>query len=189
MKTLYKLAIVTFFAISGSNIYANDKGWEILPGTKDGFIFDHSIAVMAGPFQSTTQIGERTTGMGIELSMNCMIIQPPTNRIRQQVSYFMYEDGESEIQTTELNPHYLFEILPKLEIGAGPGVGYIRTRVDGKSANLLAAQFGGSLHYRFKKLFLGAEARYQVTPKADVGDGKENGARNARATLKIGYNF
>jgi len=178
-------AVLTTFSTSS---FA-EKGWEIFPGTQDDFIFDPTISVMVGQMQSTDVIGDAAIGAGVELSMNCPLVQPPTNRVRQQVSYFNYQDGDSTLHTIELNPHYVVEVSPKLEIGAGPGFGYVRADVDGKTANMGAIQLGGSVHYRMDKFFVGAEARYQWTTKEDVGAGTENGAKNARAVLKIGYDF
>ena len=189
MGYLTKLAFSAALLTSFSTASFADKGWAFFPGLEDGFIFDPTLSVMAGRMQSTSLVGAAANGTGLELSINCPMLQPPTNRVRQQISFYQYKDGDSILQTFELNPHYVIEAMPKLEIGGGPGVGYVRADVDGRTANMVAFQLGGSIHYRINKIFIGAEARYQFTNKADVGIGTANGAKNARALLKIGYDL
>ena len=189
MKNFTKIAISTALLASFSTASFAEKGWELFPGTKDGFVFDPTISLMAGQMQSLSEIGDAAIGMGVEFSLNCPAIQPPTNRIRQQVSYFNYQDGDSTLHTFEASPHYVIEVMPKLEIGGGPGIGFVSADVDGKTANMPAFQLGGSIHYRINSVFIGAEARYQWTTNADVGNGKENGAKNARGVIKVGYDF
>ncbi|MDH5259175.1 MAG: hypothetical protein OEX07_14270, partial [Gammaproteobacteria bacterium] len=152
MKHITKIAISAALLTSFSTASFADKGWEFFPGVKDDFIFDPTISVMAGQMQTLSVIGDAAIGAGIELSINCPLVQPPTNRVRQQISFFNYKDGDSTINTVELNPHYVVEVMPKLEIGAGPGFGFVSADVDGKTANMGAIQLGGSVHYRINKI-------------------------------------
>ena len=109
--------------------------------------------------------------------------------MRQQVSYFNYSDGDAEMHTVEINPHYVVDVKKDLWIGAGPGLGYVRAESANKSSNMVAAQFGTSFHYNMDKIFIGGEARYQITQSDDVGNGKDNGADNWRVVLKVGFNI
>ncbi len=189
MKNIKRLTISAVLLTTFSSVTFAGDSWEFFPGHKPGFIMDPTISVMVGQLQSTSLIGDAAIGGGVELSVNCPLIQPPTNRVRQQISYFNYQDGDSTLHIFEANPHYVAEILPKLEIGGGPGFGYVRADVNGKTSNMAALQLGGSIHYRINRIFIGAEARYQITTKADVGNGTGNGAKNARALIKIGFDF
>jgi len=189
MKNYTKIAIAGAILASFSTASFADKGWDFFPGTQSGFIFDPTVSVLAGQMMTKSSIGDDAIGVGLELSINCPLIQPPTNRVRQQISYFNYKNGSSTINTVELNPHYVVEVMPKLEIGGGPGVGYVNADVDGKSANMAAFQLGGSIHYRVSKFFIGAEGRYQWTTDGEDGTGTSNGAKNARVLLKIGYDL
>lgn len=189
MKNITKIAISAAMLATFSTASFAEKSWEFFPGTQDDFIFDPTISLMAGQMQSVSEVGDAAIGVGVELSINCPLVQPPTNRVRQQISYFNYQDGDSTLHTVEINPHYIVEVMPKLEIGAGPGFGFISADVNGKTANMGAFQLGGSVHYRMNSMFIGAEARYQWTTTADVGNGTDNGAKNARAVIKVGYDF
>jgi len=183
------MAISAALLTSFSTTSFAEKSWQFFPGVNDDFIFDPTISIMAGQMRPSLKIGDAAIGTGIELSINCPLLQPPTNRIRQQISYFNYKDSDSTIITVEVNPHYVFEVMPKLEIGAGPGFGYVSADVNGKTANMGAFQLGGSIHYRISRFFIGAEGRYQWTTEGKIGTGTEDGAKNAKAALKLGFDF
>jgi len=191
MKKFTKLAmsaaILTTF--SSASMAMSVGGWKLFPGVQDDFIFDPTLSVMAGQMIVSESVGKAALGAGLELSINCPMIQPPTNRVRQQISFFNYSSGTSTVNTVELNPHYVVEVMPKLEIGGGPGVGFVNADVDGKTANMAAVQLGGSIHYRMSRFFIGAEGRYQWTTDGEDNTASDNGVKNARALVKIGFDF
>jgi len=168
---------------------SDSKGWQILAGNDDDFVFEPTISVMLGAADATDIEGDTLLSWGLEASFNCPLLQPPTNKIRQQVSYFNYTDGDNSIISFEINPHYIVDLSPNFWLGGGPGVGYVRADVDGKTANMPAAQLGLSFHYNMESIFIGGEARYQVTTEDDIGDQTDTGANNWRAALKLGYSF
>ena len=189
MKNFTKIAISAAVLATFSTASLAEGSWKFFPGVEDGFIFDPTMSVMAGQMIVSESIGDAAIGMGVELSINCPLIQPPTNRVRQQISFFNYKDGDNTINTVEINPHYVMEVMPKLEIGAGPGFGYVSADVDGKTANMGAFQLGGSVHYRVSSFFIGAEGRYQWTTAGKEGTATEDSAKNARAIVKVGFDF
>lgn len=190
MKFAVSLAAIVVAATSlNSFAEENKKGWEFLPGTHDGFIFNPTLSVMGGLADIEDVQGDVAFSWGLEASFNCPLIQPPTNKVRQQLSYFNYSDGKTTVQTAEINPHYVVEVKKHLWLGAGPGVGYVNAESANKTSNMLAVQLGASFHYNINKIFIGGEARVQFTQPDDVGNGKDNGAENWRTLLKIGYNI
>ena len=189
-KKLNIFIIASILTVFSTASFA-DKGWRLFAGMEEGFAHEASLSVLLGAMGPDSKIGDSGLAGGIELSFNCPLIQPPTNKIRQQVSMTHYKDGDSDIKTIQINPHYVVEVMPKLWIGGGPGIGYVRADVNNVTSNMVAAQVGASVSYSIDKVFLGAEARYQFTQSDEVGGPAYNvdGASNWQTVIKVGYNF
>ncbi len=170
---------------------AQADGWTFLPATKPGYTPEPTVAVTAGLLNPDSTIGGSATAYGVELSMNCALIQPPSNRVRTTVSFLTYEDGDLKLTDVELNPHYVVELSDNFWVGGGPGVGVVKADTSDQDATMLAFQLGASAHYRMDKLFIGAEARYQFTQSKDIGPAAnpDSGVNNVRALVKVGFNF
>ena len=166
-----------------------EKGWRLLPGTETDFTFKPTLSAVAGILSSNKYVGGTAAAYGVEASFMCPLIQNSTNNMRQQVSVVNYSKGGNSLLTVEANLHYRFPLIQNLKLGVGPGIGYVRADAANDIQNMVAVQAGVSLHYIMDKLFLGAETRYQLTQRSDVGTGSSNGADNWRTLLKIGYNF
>lgn len=187
-KTLNILMIALFLSAFSSVSFA-DKGWRFFAGMEEDFVHETTVALTAGGLGPDSKIGDAGLAYGAEVSFNCPLIQPPTNKVRQQVSLLQYKDGDSTIQSFQINPHYVVEVSPKLWLGGGPGFGVVRADVNNRTSNMIAAQIGASAHYSIDKIFLGAEARYQFTQSDEVGGNADLGANNWQAVFKLGYNF
>jgi len=170
---------------------AQADGWTFLPATKPGYKAEPTVAVTAGYLSPDSSFTDGAVAYGAELSMNCALIQPPSNRVRTTVSYLAFDDGGLKLTDIELNPHYVVELSDKLWVGGGPGVGVVMADTSDKDATMLAFQLGASAHYRMDKLFVGGEARYQFTQSKDYGNSAnpDSGVNNWRALVKVGFNF
>jgi len=165
--------------------------WTFLAGTKDGYKAEPTISLLAGQMSPGTSGMDNGSVTGIELSLNCPLLQPPTNRIRQQVSLTQYDKAGIKLTNFEINPHYVIEVSPGLELGGGPGLGYVTTDTANKDPGFWGFNLGVSAHYMgMGPLFIGAEYRYQMTTEEDFGGaaGKDN-LDNTRFDIKIGYSF
>ena len=164
---------------------AQAEGWNFLPVTDAGFKAEPTLSLMGGMLNPDVNGADSDTAMGVELSFNCIALQPPSGKIRTQISWTRYDDAGLEINSVEVNPHYLWRMTDKVEIGVGPGLGYVSGKAGAVDESMLAMQLGTSLHYRSGNLFMGAEARYQVTEE-EFGN---TDLDNFRVMLKVGYNF
>jgi len=185
MKSISLIASGSVLLLASVNAQAGDD-WTWLAGHKEGYVAQPAVSLMVGVQDPDVNGVDSGSVTGIELSLNCPLLQPPTNRIRQQVSYAKFDNDGLELSSFELNPHYVVETSPGLELGFGPGLGYVTAKAGGVDDSTWGAQLGVSAHYTaMGPLFLGAEARYQVTGDFDGGDG----ADNFRMALKVGYSF
>lgn len=187
MNNRRSLALVPALLLAAGSAQAAGE-WNFLAGKDKDFTAQPALSLMVGSLDPDISGASSDTFSGIELSLNCPLLQPPTNKIRQQISYGRYDDQGLRISSFELNPHYVFEVNPGLGIGVGPGLGYVKAEAGSESEGMFALQLGASLHYTaMGPLFLGAEARYQATQGDDFAGQK--GADNFRIALKAGYSF
>lgn len=168
---------------------ASAEGWNWLPVTDADYRPEPVLSLIGGYFGPDAEGADSAQYLGVELMMNCIMLQPPTNRIRTHVSYMTYDEKDLEVYTVELSPHYMIEVAPKFELGAGPGLGYVNVQGTAQDTGLFGLSVGASAaYYGFGKVFLGAEARYQITDDKDIGGGEE-GLDNWRAGIKVGVAF
>lgn len=187
MKKQASLGVLSALLLtSGSAMAAGE--WNFLAGLDKDYVAQPTLSIMAGSLDPDIKGASSDTLTGLELSLNCPLLQPPTNKIRQQISYSRYDDQGLKISSFELNPHYVIEAMPGLGLGFGPGFGYVKAETAAESEGMFALQLGASLHYTaMGPLFFGAEARYQAT-QSDAFAGQK-GADNIRIALKAGYSF
>ncbi len=186
---MYKklLAITVSSLALNMSASAEEKDWNWFAGADDDYVMESTASILVGSMSPTDGISGNITG--IELAFNCPLLQPPANKIRQQLSYAQYDEDGTEVTSIEINPHYVTEISPGLSIGAGPGLGYVSVDNAVKDTSLFALQVGGSLHYKVSDpLFLGADVRYQLTNNKNLG-GSIQGMDNWGVALKAGVNF
>ena len=182
------IALASAVLLGAANVQAADD-WTWFAGWKEDYKGQPAVSVMLGQMDPGDNMDSDTI-TGIELSVNCPLVKPPTNRIRQQVSYTKYDDKGVEITSLELNPHYVVKVSPGLEIGAGPGLGYVMVDNATSDGSVLALQVGVSAHYTLQSpLFIGAEARYQITGEDNFGAATKSDVDNFRFAIKAGYSF
>ncbi len=178
-----------YFTLIISSAQAAD-GWTLLPGADDNYKAEPALSVMIGSLNPNIPGTSSDSVVGFELSLNCPLLQPPGNKIRQQISLGTYSHKGMEITTLELNPHYVIRMPSGLGVGFGPGIGYVQAETATDKENMFALQIGASLHYTAMDfMFLGAEVRYQLTQDHTFPTLPQQDANNFRVALKAGVNF
>ncbi|MFP4182845.1 MAG: porin family protein [Thiohalospira sp.] len=185
-RTLIATATAAGLTLGAGTASAAD--W--FPIADEGFSAQPSVAVAGGTQELDWDGADSGSVAGIELAMNCGLFAPEQGRIRQQISLTQYDEDGLETTHLELNPHYLFVDDGPLTVGAGPGLGYVDADRDGGGDDgAFALQAGASVNYDFGPAFVGAEARYQWTTEADLGNNFEEDLGNTRVMAKVGVNF
>ena len=187
----------TLFAVSGTifsgaALAEEEKGWTVLPYQHEDFTPGFTLAVASGVMDPNVS-GDFDSGVmnGLVLSLNCPWFQPPTGVIRQVFNYNVYDEDDLKIKTFEMNPRYFVPISPSLQVGFGPGVGYVTVAPKNSAeAHMLSFQIGADIDYRNGPLFAGVAARYMITQEASfAGSAETRDVDNMLVQFRVGYNF
>jgi len=169
---------------------AQAADWGLLPVANDpAYKPNFAVALKGGMLDADVPGAGAGLAYGAELSLDCPLIRTPVGKIRQQLSWNRADEDGLELNTVELNPHFVVEAAKDLWVGAGPGVGYVwADHSTGRDADMWAVQAGASVTYTAGHMLVGLESRYQWTESEDVGTGRD-GADNWLTMAKVGYRF
>ncbi len=182
------VVLASVLILASSSTWA-DNNWTWLAAGKEGYQTKPAISLLLGQIYPNGELENDTIG-GLEFSLNSALLQPPSNRIRQQFSFSRAEENGVKISTLEMNPHYLVEVIPGFELGGGPGLGYVVVDRATGDGGVFALQLGLSMLYEGSSpLYLGAEMRYQFTAKDNFGTATKTDANNFRFAFKVGFSF
>jgi len=183
-----KIALAALLTVGITSLSAQET--KFLPlATDDNYAFAPSVALVGG-YGKYDNPDNGSALYGVELDIACPLLQLSSNKIKQQISLVQYVENDSFSTTSlELNPHVMFDLADKLQVGVGPGFGIVYADADGETDTVFGINIGASLNYDItQKMFVGAEARYQWTTDADFGGGDVS-LNNYRTLLKAGYHF
>lgn len=183
------MAVLTAFAGLAA-IPAQAGEWGFMPAVNDAaYKPNFAVAAKGGVLDADVPGANAGFAYGAELSLDCPLIRTPVGKIRQQLSWNRMDKDGLELNTLELNPHFVLEAAKDLWVGAGPGLGYVwADHSTGRDADMWAVQLGASVTYTMNHMLVGLESRYQWTEGSDVGSGHD-GADNWLTMVKLGYKF
>jgi len=189
-KNLLLLSVCSGVLLSGQAQAQEGNGWTIAPFLNDDFDPHFTVGVTTGSMNLKLPGAGTDTVNGLTLSLNCPWFQPPTGTIRQVFNYNVVDDGNYEVRTFEMNPRYYVSVSPSVQVGVGPGIGYMWVDSDvGNDGEVWTFQVGADVDYRNKNLFLGAGARYMITEEDNIGLSANQSADNWVVQLRAGLNF
>jgi hypothetical protein len=132
------------------------------------------VASVTGGIMDPQHVGSGDA-WGLELALNCGLLQTPTGVVRTKLSVNKFDKAGLEL-TVELNPRWTIPVAKDLTFGVGPGIGWVKAD-GGRNVDMFAWQAGADLDYRIGQLNLGLGARWQDTVNKNLGGGRE-GADN-----------
>lgn len=151
---------------------------------------------LIGGIQNNQNVEASAIVYGVEISLQCPLINTKKNYIRQQFSLIRQEGKKLKTLAVEINPQYQIIAKPSFELGVGPSAGLIFANTSEDNKPIFNYGLGASTIYHFKKFFIGFESRYALTKKVSftnlnnklesVVTGNLN---NLRTFLKFGYKF
>ena len=159
--------------------------WKFLPILDKGYS-PAFVASVTGGLMDPKHV-DSGTAWGLELAMNCGLLQTPTGVVRTKLSVNKFDKAGLELTTVELNPRWTIPVAKDLTFGVGPGIGWVKAD-GGRNVDMFAWQAGADLDYRIGQLNLGLGARWQDTVNKNLGGGRE-GADNWLVQAKVGIAF
>jgi hypothetical protein len=177
------LSLLSLLAVS-SSAFAGD--WKLLPVRDAEFKPEVTVSAVAGSLDP--QHGGAGNYSGIELALNCLLLQPPSGVMRTHISLGQFDHNGLKLTDFEINPRWTVKLNKDLSFGVGPGVGVVNAEIAGHSATLYALQLGADLDYRMGPLNFGLGMRWQATENKEIVRGR-SGADNALLQARIGFNF
>ena len=185
--------IISAVLISALSSTANAKEWNVLPVMDEGYAPHFAVALIGGATQvdekGSDQSDDDASTVGAELSLDCPLLKPPHHTIRQRVSYVQTNESGLKTKSLELNPHHMFEMGSKLQVGFGPSLGFTKLETKTDDDTVFTYGVGASIRYNVTpSLFVGAESRYAWAKDAEL-DGNTVDFSNIRTMAKVGYQF
>lgn len=184
MKTTRILTIAAALSALAAPAFAGD--WKFLPALDKGYA-PGFVASVTGGIMDPQHVSSGGA-WGLELAMNCGLLQTPTGVIRTKLSVNKFDKGGLDLTTVELNPRWTVPIAKDLTLGVGPGIGWVKADGGARTVDMFAWQAGADLDYRIGQLNLGLGARWQDTVNKTVSAGRE-GADNWLVQAKVGIAF
>ena len=182
-----KKRILSVLAIVSLASSVEASNWEVFPVLGANYTANFAVA-LTGAFNNIKDADDAKSIYGLEASLNCPWLTPPSNIIRQQINISNYSDSGLDILNVSINPHYMVEVAPSTTIGAGPNFGFSNVEFDGEDDTVFTYGVGASLRTDINKnFFLGAEARYELVGETDFD--KDLELDNSKILIKLGYQF
>ena len=184
MKTTRTLLIAAAVAAASTPALAGD--WKFMPILDKGYAPNFVASVTGGIMDP--QHAKSGDAWGLELAMNCGLIQTPTGVVRTKLSVNKFDKGGLDLTTVELNPRWTIPVAKDVTFGIGPGIGWVKADAGNRTVDMFAWQAGADLDYRMGQLNLGLGARWQDTVGKTIATGQQ-GADNWLVQAKVGIAF
>ncbi|MCK6376537.1 MAG: porin family protein [Zoogloea sp.] len=184
MKITRILTIAAALSALTAPAFAGD--WQFLPIAEKGYAPNFVASVTGGIMDP--QHAKSGDAWGLELAMNCGLIQTPTGVVRTKLSVNKFDKGGLNLTTVELNPRWTIPVAKDVTFGIGPGIGWVKADAGNRTVDMFAWQAGADLDYRMGQLNLGLGARWQDTVGKTIATGQQ-GADNWLVQAKVGIAF
>ena len=162
---------------------------NLLPVMKPSYKSNISIAGLGGLLKSSKSDSDYESFFGLEISLDCPLLQLSSGNIRQQINLTQYNHDGLKIQELNLNPHLMFPISSTTSFGVGPSYGFANVDVGSDDDTVFTYGLGTSVRTDLGNgLFVGGEFRYTLTSDASL-HGIDDDIDNTKFFIKIGQQY
>lgn len=159
-------------------------GLKFFPGLQSGFKHEPSVALTAGVMSAPATNDDSMFVYGLDINMNCGLIQTSDNRIRTHIQINHTDQSGMKSTSFELSPRYTVPLGSGFSVGAGPVLGVVLADNGRNEKSLFGYGAVVGANYRKGMYYSGLDLRYLNTSES-AGLGFENWALIA----KVGINF
>lgn len=180
-KTLACIALASLSTLAAAD------GWKFAPGlTEPGFKLQPTVAATVGSVKPQGD-GSSVTAYGVEVNVNCGLIQTPDNRIRTHLSLNRINEDRFDATSVELSPRYTLPLAAGFSVGVGPSLGLVRVDPSANGVSketLFTYGVAAGVNYRAGVLYTGLDLGMKRASEKNGID-----FDNRSATFKVGVNF
>lgn len=149
---------------------AQAEGWTFLPMFTDP---EHrlapSLALTVDAVDPKTDGLSTVTAVGLELSVNCGLLQSPDKRIRTALRLHQSDKDGLKATSLELSPRYMLPLGAGFSVGAGPS--FSRVGLSGaQSKTLWGLGLSAGAEWRSGPWLAGADLRWHDLRRRDGVD-------------------
>ena len=159
-------------------------GLKFFPGMQSGFKFEPSVAVSAGVMSASATNNDSMFVYGLDINMNCGLIQTPDNRIRTHIQINHTDESGMKATSFELSPRYTLPLGSGFSVGAGPVLALVMADNGRADKNLFGYGAVVGANYRKGMYYSGLDLRYLNTSESD-----RVSFENWALLAKVGINF
>lgn len=164
---------------------AQADGLKFLPALQSDFKFSPTVALTSGIAVVPTARDDVLGIYGLEIGMNCGLLQTPDNRMRTQLQINHVDHSGFMATSVELSPRYTLPLSRGYSFGAGPTLAWVNADRGAGSKNLFGYGASAGFGFRHGHYFSGLDLRYLNTSDRNSAANFENFMLQA----KIGYAF
>ncbi len=163
------------------------------PGDIKKYTGQMDISVIGG-IQNYKDFDAVSPVYGVEISLQCPLVNSPKAYIRQHFKFTHQQDEKFTSTTIEINPQYMIIAKPRIKLGIGPSAGLIFANIEEDHKTIFSYGLGTASAYYVKNISVGIGISYAMTNKFSLANSKYESAGTARLNnwssfLKLGYKF
>ena len=159
-------------------------GLKFFPGMSAGFKFEPTVAISAGVMNASAANDDSMAVYGLDINMNCGLIQTPDNRIRTHIQINHVDDSGVKSTSFELSPRYTLPLGSGFSVGAGPALALVMVDNGNDDKNLFGYGAVAGVNFRSGAFYAGADLRYLNTTERNNVE-----FENWALLAKVGINF
>lgn len=179
--------ILTGLVLAGLSVVAGSAladGLKFLPILDAAYKAEPTLAVSAGVMQASAGRDQSNAVYGLELSMNCGLVQTADNRIRTHLALNRVDQSGLKATLLELSPRYTVPLGGGFSFGAGPALAWVKADAERADKDLFGYGAAAGVAYRSGHYFSGIDLRYLNTDRRQAV-----GLENWTLGVKLGVNF
>lgn len=155
-------ALLAALVITATPAAQAADGWQWLPALNDPAWKPDATLALTGS-RIDPDPGRSANAWGLELALQCGLMQTPDRRIRTHLNYSHASREGTRFDTLTLSPRYTVPLGDGLSIGAGPSLGLFRVEAPSAARTLPGLGVAAGLNWRIGALLTGVDVGWHGT--------------------------
>ena len=176
-------ALLAALVITAAPAARAADGWQWLPALNDPAWKPDATLALTGS-RIDPDPGRGVNAWGLELAMQCGLVQTPDRRVRTHLNYSHGSRDGTTYDTMTLSPRYTVPLGDGLSVGAGPSLGLFRVDAPTAARTLPGLGVAAGVNWRIGSLLTGIDLSWHST-RARAGLDQDP----LTVAAKVGFSF